>query len=205
MVSPVIVAVMALIALGIRVISWGPVFYKQERIGFGGKPFLCWKFRSMRQNTGTTCHQEYVQGLVKEGGPMTKMDDLGDPRLIPLGALLRATGLDELPQVFNVLRGDMSLVGPRPCIPKEFECYSEYAKQRCNALPGLTGLWQVSGKNRTTFSQMIELDLRYIKEQSLWLDITIMFKTIPVLLVQTVEMVRKRLADSRDLARSLSQ
>jgi lipopolysaccharide/colanic/teichoic acid biosynthesis glycosyltransferase len=112
------------------------------------------------------------------------MDSQGDTRLIPLGRLLRASGLDELPQILNVLAGQMSLVGPRPCLPYEYEMYSPVQKQRFNTLPGLTGLWQVSGKNETTFSEMMALDLAYVEKRTVWLDLRILLKTVPVLCSQ---------------------
>jgi lipopolysaccharide/colanic/teichoic acid biosynthesis glycosyltransferase len=115
---------------------------------------------------------------------MVKMDDHGDPRLIPFGALLRAAGLDELPQLLNVVRGEMSLVGPRPCMGYEFEHYNQWQRRRFDTLPGLTGLWQVSGKNKTTFPEMIAMDLYYTENKSLWLDLKILMMTIPALLSQ---------------------
>jgi len=120
--------------------------------------------------------------------PMKKLDSVRDPRLIPCGLLLRSLGLDELPQLFNVLRGDMSLVGPRPCVPYEYENYAPHHRERFNAAPGLTGLWQVSGKNRTTFEEMINLDISYAKKQSLWLDLKIIFKTFPAIVSQTKDL-----------------
>ena len=125
--------------------------------------------------------------MLRSETPMTKMDINGDPRLIPLGALLRSTGLDELPQLINVLRGDMSLVGPRPCIRYEAEDYLSWQKERFGTLPGLTGLWQVSGKNQTTFNEMIKLDITYVRNKSLWLDIKIILKTVPALISQVRE------------------
>jgi exopolysaccharide production protein ExoY len=108
--------------------------------------------------------------------------------------VLRATGLDELPQVFNVLRGDMSLVGPRPCTDREFEHYLPWQKARVNAPPGLTGYWQVNGKNKTTFSQMMRMDLYYARKMSLWLDLTILCKTLPAIIEQTVDSFARRSA-----------
>lgn len=124
--------------------------------------------------------------------PMTKIDSAGDPRVIRFGALLRTTGLDELPQIINVLKGEMSLVGPRPCLPYEYEHYLPWQRHRFNGLPGLTGLWQVTGKNRTTFDEMIELDIRYLERASLWLDLAIMAKTLPAVLMQVRETRMKR-------------
>src|SRR5437016_13062924 len=108
---------------------------------------------------------------------MTMLDAYGDPRLAPLGRVLRASGLDELPQIFNVLHGEMSLVGPRPCTPNEFAHYEQWQRQRVNCLPGLTGYWQVNGKNKTTFREMIAMDLFYLKNMSILLDLKIMLMT----------------------------
>ena len=119
--------------------------------------------------------------------PMQKLDAKGDTRLIPGSWLLRATGLDELPQIINVLRGEMSIVGPRPCIPTEYEAYLPWQRQRCMAMPGLTGLWQVSGKNRTTFDEMVRLDIRYSQIKSFWLDVKIILLTVPALMVQVAD------------------
>ena len=118
---------------------------------------------------------------------MVKMDARGDSRLIPGGRLIRASGLDELPQIINVLRGEMSLVGPRPCVPYEYEKYTAWQRNRFRAVPGLTGLWQVSGKNRTTFDEMIRLDIHYAQNKSLSLDLRIMLNTLPALLVQLLD------------------
>lgn len=118
---------------------------------------------------------------------MTKLDLAGDPRLITGGRFLRASGLDELPQIFNVLRGEMSLVGPRPCLPHEFARYGLWQQERVNAPPGLTGFWQVNGKNKTTFSEMIAMDIFYARNMSVWLDLQIILKTIPALVEQTRE------------------
>jgi len=121
---------------------------------------------------------------------MTKLDR-HDPRVIPGGRILRALGLDELPQIINILRGEMSLVGPRPCLPYEYERYSPRHRTRFQTLPGLTGLWQVNGKNKTTFEEMIDLDIYYVAHRSLWLDLKIMAKTIPAILGQLVDSKRK--------------
>ncbi len=167
-----------------RVVSPGPVLFRQKRIGLNGQTFKIYKFRSMRVNAETTNHQNHFKELVSTSAPMVKLDAKGDSRLLPGAWLLRASGLDELPQIINVLKGEMSLVGPRPCLPSEAELYQPWQKQRFNALPGLTGLWQVSGKNRTTFDEMIRLDIRYSQNMSLWLDLKIIALTIPALLIQ---------------------
>jgi len=171
----------------IRITSRGPIFYRQERIGYRRSSFMLFKFRTMHVNADTRTHEEYFAHLMRADCPMIKLDAGGDFRLIPGGRFLRASGLDELPQIFNVLRGEMSLVGPRPCLPHEFERYEAWQQQRVNALPGLTGYWQVNGKNNTTFREMIAMDIFYARHMSIWLDLGIMLKTIPVLMGQTVE------------------
>src|SRR5664280_832390 len=172
---PVLVLLAALMAVVTRIASPGPVFFRQERIGYRGRRFMCYKFRTMKCGADTSVHQTHLDYLIRSNAPMVKMDAQHDSRLIPGAWVLRASGLDELPQVINVLRGEMSLVGPRPCIPAEFEHYAPWQRRRCDARPGLTGLWQVSGKNRTTFEQMIRLDIKYARELSFWLDLKIIF------------------------------
>lgn len=185
--APFWLPVMGVIAIAIKVLSPGPVFFKQERVGFMGRRFTCLKFRSMKHGADTGVHQQHLSQLIQSDRPMTKMDRTGDARLIPCGSLLRSSGLDELPQLFNVLKGDMSLVGPRPCTTNEFEQYLEWQKERCHTLPGLTGLWQVNGKNKTTFSEMIHMDIHYSRTFSLWMDLNIMFRTFSTLAEQVRE------------------
>jgi lipopolysaccharide/colanic/teichoic acid biosynthesis glycosyltransferase len=184
---PTLLPLFAAIALLIKIVSPGPVFFTQERIGFMGRRFRILKFRTMKPNAETQTHQNHLTELINSEKPMTKLDSQGDPRVIRFGGILRSSGLDELPQLINVFRGEMSLVGPRPCTKNEYEQFQPWHKQRFRALPGLTGLWQVSGKNKTTFNEMINLDIRYANEWSLWLDIKIMFMTFPVLLGQIKE------------------
>jgi lipopolysaccharide/colanic/teichoic acid biosynthesis glycosyltransferase len=184
---PVLLPLVTVIATITKVSSPGPVLFKQPRVGLRGKQFLCYKFRTMKMNADTTAHKAYLNQLIGSNAPMVKMDASRDSRLIPGGWLLRATGLDELPQIINVLRGEMSLVGPRPCIPYEYENFTIKQKQRSVSVPGLTGLWQVSGKNKTTFSEMIRLDIQYASDKSLWLDLKIMLLTFPALLQQVFE------------------
>ena len=162
----------------------GPVLFRQERIGHLGRRFNIYKFRTMKVGADCLIHQNYCKDLIHSNAPMVKLDSRGDARLIPMAWVLRASGLDELPQVINVLRGEMSLVGPRPCLPAEFEHYAPWQRRRCDVRPGLTGLWQVSGKNRTTFEQMIHFDIQYARELSFWLDLKIIFSTLPSLLAQ---------------------
>lgn len=167
--------------------SPGPVFFRQERIGLKGRTFRIYKFRTMTTGADTTAHRAHLARLINSTVPMVKLDARGDSRLIPGGWLLRATGLDELPQLINVLRGEMSLVGPRPCVPYEYEQYLPWQRQRFEVVPGLTGLWQVSGKNRTTFDEMVRLDITYVETQSFWLDLKIILLTIPALVTQVRE------------------
>jgi len=177
----------------IKSVAPGPILFRQERVGYQGRRFKLYKFRTMHVDANASTHQTHFTQLVSSNGPMQKLDSRGDSRLIPGGWLLRASGLDELPQIINVLRGEMSIVGPRPCIPYEFEQYSSAQRQRLNSAPGLTGLWQVSGKNRTTFDEMIRLDIRYSKRKSLALDIWIILRTIPALCTQIGDTRRSRL------------
>ena len=183
---PLILPAAMLIAIVIRVVSEGPVLFKQERVGYLGRRFMCFKFRTMYLGADVAIHQGHLHNLIDSNTPMTKMDHR-DPRIIPLGRLLRSSGLDELPQLLNVLRGDMSLVGPRPCMPYEYDKYLPWQRERFTTSPGLTGLWQVSGKNRTTFLEMIHLDIQYARRKSIWLDLQIIFRTIPALLIQVWE------------------
>jgi lipopolysaccharide/colanic/teichoic acid biosynthesis glycosyltransferase len=190
---PVVLPLMLIIAIAIKLVSRGPVLFRQERIGYLGKPFTCWKFRTMKIDSRSTAHESYLRNLIRSSQPMTKKDLKGDPRVIPvLGRFLRATGLDELPQLFNVLRGEMSIVGPRPCISCEYEEYLTWHRERFNTLPGLTGLWQVSGKNRTTFDEMVCLDICYVQNLSLGMDLEIMLKTLPALAEQVLEILANR-------------
>lgn len=184
LVAPMLLIVVGLIALVIKIGSRGPIVFCQQRVGYKGKLFTCYKFRTMHIGAEISSHRGHTAQLIKSETPMTKLDAGNDPRVIPFGKIIRATGLDELPQLINVLKGEMSLVGPRPCIPYEYEMYEMWQKRRFDAMPGLTGLWQVSGKNRTTFNQMINMDIEYSETSNLWLDIKIISKTIPALMLQ---------------------
>jgi len=168
--APLFLAVAILIKLG----SPGPVFFRQERIGYLGRPFRIWKFRTMKTPSVAQRHQQYVRELVSSNGTLKKLDL--DEEFIPLGKWLRRLCIDELPQLLNVLEGHMSLVGPRPDVVPP-EQYSRWHRQRFRAQPGLTGLWQVRGKNRTTFTEMMRLDIRYVERRSLWLDTQIILLT----------------------------
>jgi exopolysaccharide production protein ExoY len=184
---PCLLPLMLVVAILVKVSSKGPVIFKQERVGALGRRFVLYKFRTMTADADTAAHEKYVAALIKTNGPMTKLDAHGDSRLIPFGRIIRASGLDELPQLINVLRGEMSLVGPRPFLPSEYNCCLPQQRERFNALPGMTGLWQVSGKNRTTFKEMIDCDIQYVRMQSPWLDFKIMLKTIPALMIEVRE------------------
>lgn len=172
------------IAAFIKMVSPGPILFRQKRIGHLGKEFHCLKFRTMKPNADAGVHRKHLRQLMASDKPMKKLDGIGDARLIRGGLWLRALGLDELPQLINVLRGEMSLVGPRPCVAYEYEMDISRYGQRCQTLPGLTGLWQVNGKNKTTFEEMMALDLAYVQRQSLFLDCKILVCTAPAILVQ---------------------
>jgi exopolysaccharide biosynthesis polyprenyl glycosylphosphotransferase len=196
--SDIFVAALALVllsplwllaALFIKLDSRGPVLYRQERVGMDGRIFLFLKFRTMLAGADDREHREYQRRYI-EGRPDTNLGDPQrpvyklhqDPRVTRTGRWLRRTSLDELPQLLNVLRGDMSVVGPRPPIPYEVEAYELWHRKRLDMKPGMTGLWQVSGRNRLSFDEMVRLDLFYIENWSLWLDLRIMLRTLPVLL-----------------------
>jgi lipopolysaccharide/colanic/teichoic acid biosynthesis glycosyltransferase len=189
---PALVPLMAIIAIAIRLSSRGPVLFRQERVGLYGRIFVCYKFRTMKEAAATQPHKAYLEKLINSSSPLRKLDADGDERIDRLGGVLRASGLDELPQVYNILRGEMSLVGPRPCIGYECEKFKPQHRERFNAVPGLTGLWQVSGKNNTTFQEMIDLDIQYSRELSFSKDVSIIFRTFPVLFQQTAEGIKRR-------------
>lgn len=156
----------------------GSVFYCQIRIGKNEKPFKMYKFRSMVSNAEELLEKLLVQNEVK--GAMFKMKE--DPRITKVGKFIRKTSIDELPQLWNVIRGEMSLVGPRPPLPREVELYSNYDKLRLKVSPGCTGLWQVSGRSNLSFDEMIELDLEYIESRGLWLDVKLILRTIKIMI-----------------------
>ncbi|WP_419891415.1 sugar transferase [Paenibacillus xylanexedens] len=155
----------------------GSVFFRQVRVGQNGKEFHMYKFRSMVANAEDLLEQLIDQNEVN--GNMFKMKN--DPRITRIGKFIRKTSLDELPQLWNVFRGEMSLVGPRPALPREVKNYTSYDRQRLQMIPGCTGLWQVSGRNSVGFEQMVELDLTYARERSMMVDIKIIFRTFRVL------------------------
>lgn len=185
---PCLLPLMAMIAALIKLNSAGPILFRQERVGQFGCRFRLYKFRTMKIGADTAVHESHTSDLIDSNKPMAKLDAT-DARLIPCGRALRATGLDELPQFINVLRGEMSVVGPRPCIPSEYARYVGRQTGRFETPPGLTGLWQVSGKNRRTFTEMVELDIDYVARRSLWLDLKIIVMTTPALLNEVRDIV----------------
>ncbi|MFT8838223.1 sugar transferase [Liquorilactobacillus satsumensis] len=157
----------------------GTIFYKQERLGRRGRKFWIYKFRSMCMDADQKLVQ--LKKYNEVDGAMFKMKH--DPRVTRVGRLIRKFSFDELPQLFNVLRGEMSLVGPRPPLPHEVEQYSEYDKQRLYVIPGCTGLWQVSARNEVGFEEMVELDLKYIQKSNLLYDFTLILKTVKIMVL----------------------
>jgi len=177
---------MLLVGLVVTCTSRGPALFTQVRLGRCRRPFVMYKFRTMFVGSDDRPHRDYVARLMAEPamargpGGLYKLAD--DPRITRLGRWLRRTSLDELPQLFNVLRGDMSLVGPRPVLPWEAELFGPEHAVRFDVRPGVTGLWQCSGRNQLTMRQALDLDVRYVEQQSLRLDLTILLRTIPTVL-----------------------
>jgi exopolysaccharide biosynthesis polyprenyl glycosylphosphotransferase len=174
--SPVLVA----IALAVRLSSRGPVIYRSVRPGIAGKPFYCFKFRTMREHAEQT--QADLEPLNEQTGALFKIRE--DPRLTGVGRFLRRYSLDELPQLANVLRGEMSLVGPRPLPMRDYDRLQEWHKKRYLVLPGITGLWQVSGRSELDFDDLVRLDFLYLERWSIMLDLSILLKTIPAVLTK---------------------
>lgn len=171
--SPMLV----LVAIVIKLDSKGPILFKQERVGYKGEKFYMYKFRSMVINA-----EELKKELHKHNemsGPMFKMKD--DPRVTRVGRFIRKTSIDELPQLFNVLKGEMSLVGPRPSLPSEVDKFADWMKKRLEVKPGLTCYWQVSGRNNIGFNEWMKLDCKYVDERNIWIDLKLIFKTFFVL------------------------
>jgi lipopolysaccharide/colanic/teichoic acid biosynthesis glycosyltransferase len=182
----VLIPVIAVTVLAVRLTSPGPVLFRQRRLGRGMRPFTVLKFRTMRADADSKLHQEYVRSLINadpephEHGELYKL--VVDPRVTKVGRFLRSWSIDEVPQLFNVLRGDMSLVGPRPVIEYEVEQYPDWYLQRFAVKPGMTGLWQVSGRNERTYEEMIRFDVEYAERRSLWLDLRILARTALVVM-----------------------
>jgi exopolysaccharide biosynthesis polyprenyl glycosylphosphotransferase len=170
------------VGLAIRLEDPGPILFKQQRVGRWGKLFTMWKFRSMYTDAEER-KKELMARNEMAGGVLFKMKD--DPRVTRVGRVIRKTSIDELPQLWNVLKGDMSLVGPRPPVPQEVDEYSLSDRRRLEVIPGITCIWQVSGRSEIPFDQQVELDVQYIQSQSFWTDIKILLKTVPALLFGT--------------------
>ena len=178
------------VALLIKLTSRGPVFYSQLRIGEQGEVFTLHKFRTMRQGADDSIHREFARSFIEGRMSNSSLDEkapsvyklTNDPRVTSVGNFLRKTSLDELPQFINILKGEMTIVGPRPPLQYELEYYEEWHKLRLEVKPGLTGLWQVSGRSSVPFNEMVKLDLYYIEHWTLLLDFKIMLRTIPVML-----------------------
>jgi lipopolysaccharide/colanic/teichoic acid biosynthesis glycosyltransferase len=178
-----------LLAVVVRLTSPGPAIFCQKAVGKGGREFDFYKFRSMYTGSQTDMHRQVIRQIVQRGEPVTHDSEgrpifkiLSDPRVTPLGRILRKYSLDELPQLYNVLCGDMSLVGPRPPLPYEAELYDAFQRQRLLIRPGITGLAQVNARHRASFEKMLQCDLEYIRRQSLLLDLKLMLRTVPALL-----------------------
>jgi lipopolysaccharide/colanic/teichoic acid biosynthesis glycosyltransferase len=183
--APVLIVLspfLVLIALAIRAESRGPVFFRQERVGFGGSRFSMLKFRSMRADASEQAHVAHAAAWFAGAPTKGGYKSIRDPRITRVGRLIRRTSADELPQLFHVLRGEMSLVGPRPGIPYELAHYRPWYFQRLGARPGMTGLWQVSGREQRSAAEMMELDVRYVRSCSLRLDLLVLLLTLPALL-----------------------
>jgi lipopolysaccharide/colanic/teichoic acid biosynthesis glycosyltransferase len=178
----VLAPLILLIALLVKLDSPGPVLFRQQRVGRDQKPFRVAKFRTMRHGADHDVHRDHVLALISSGTPAPKLT--GDARVTRFGRFLRRMSLDELPQLWNVLCGDMSIVGPRPPIPYEVEQYPQHWFSRFAVKPGLTGLWQVSGRSEVSLEEMIELDAEYVRRRSVALNVLIILRTVPAVLSQ---------------------
>lgn len=176
LVAPVVPLLVAMVRLD----SPGPVLYRQARVGQGGRRFMFYKFRSMY--AGSDRRLEELTARNEQSGPVFKMRD--DPRITPVGRFLRRSSLDEIPQILNVLKGDMSIVGPRPALPAEVAKYEPWQRRRLDARPGLTCLWQISGRSHIGFDEWMRLDLEYLRTRSLWTDAVILAKTVPAVMAR---------------------
>jgi lipopolysaccharide/colanic/teichoic acid biosynthesis glycosyltransferase len=187
---PVIIPCMILVALWIALVSRGPVMVRQERIGRNRRCFPMYRFRTTKIGVSDATEQRHFGDLVRAGSPLLKLDLVRDARLIPGGRLLRASGLDELPQIINILWGDMSWVGPRPCLPSELCYFTAIQRRRFEVLPGLTGLFQIKGRGLSTFVEMNAMDASYVRHCSPWLDLKILFHTPGVLMRQVLGVMK---------------
>jgi lipopolysaccharide/colanic/teichoic acid biosynthesis glycosyltransferase len=197
MLLPAALFLLVFVSCWIKLASRGNVLFRQNRIGRGGKPFTIYKFRTMNPAAETSVHERYIETLIRSGRPMTKLDFAGDNRLIKGGCMIRMTSLDELPQLVNILRGEMSFVGPRPCMPCEMPFYDPEDHRRFTVLPGLTGLWQVARTPNTTFREMVAMDADYVLHASPWLDLTILIRTPASVLRQFTSYLKYKLNRTR--------
>ena len=197
MAVPFVALIVALVFCWIKVVSPGPILFRQTRIGRGGSRFTIYKFRSMHPTADTQVHEAHVERLVRFQQPMVKLDAYGDSRLIRGGILLRTTGLDEIPQLLNVLRCEMSLVGPRPCLPRELEFHHSHHLQRFSVPPGLTGLWQIRRTDSNTFRDMVNMDCDYVKQLAPLQDLRLLLMTPCYLCRQTTALLGWRKTGKR--------
>ncbi|HYJ33458.1 MAG TPA: sugar transferase [Candidatus Binatia bacterium] len=181
--------VFLLIAIAVKFSSPGPIFFRQERVGRGGRRFTMLKFRTMVAGNDPSAHRQYLASYIQSGAPASVADDgtriyklTQDPRVTAVGAWLRAFSLDELPQFWNVLMGEMSLVGPRPCLPYEWELYRPWQRRRLDVMPGCTGLWQVTARSHVAFDEMVILDLHYAHHGSIGRDLWLIAQTLPAMI-----------------------
>lgn len=179
LIAPFVLLVGIVIAICIKLDSKGPIFFRQTRIGQDGTEFKMLKFRSMYVNSDEAVHRKKVEAMMQSGQTLDK--DKHDPRITTVGRFIRKTSLDEIPQFWNVLMGQMTLVGPRPPLPYEVALYSEKDWQRLSGLPGLTGTWQIYGRSTVTFTEMVDMDIAYLKSQSILQDLKLVFLTVPVM------------------------
>lgn len=190
----ILAPLIGLLALLVRLTSPGPAFFRQERLGLRGRPFTLLKLRSMYANNDDRIHREFVTSLLSgDKTPVPQSDGIykiqKDPRITTIGAWLRKTSLDELPQLFNVLGGSMSLVGPRPVLAWEADMFSEADRKRFDVKPGITGLWQVSGRNNLSFREALELDIEYVRRHRLALDLLILLRTVPSMFLYKARLI----------------
>jgi lipopolysaccharide/colanic/teichoic acid biosynthesis glycosyltransferase len=180
LITPCVLLVSIVIALWIKLDSKGPIFFRQKRVGQNGVEFIMLKFRSMHVNGDENIHRKKVEMMMRNGQTLDK--EKNDPRVTRVGRFIRRTSLDEIPQFWNVLMGEMTLVGPRPPLPYEVVLYGKRDWLRLSGRPGVTGMWQVYGRSAVTFTDMVDMDIAYLKEQSLLKDIKLIFLTIPIMI-----------------------
>ena len=177
--------VMAIVALAIKLDSPGPIVFRQTRIGKNHRPFTFYKFRSMYYKADSSVHQQFVKNLINGSSSCSSTGTYklaSDKRITRVGRFIRKTSLDELPQLFNVIKGDMSMVGPRPPIPYEVAEYKDWHHRRLSVTPGITGLWQVQGRSLVSFDDMVKMDIDYVEQRSLKLDAALLVQTVPAVL-----------------------